>query len=183
MRNRVLLLADLLPMGFRRRLGKDGTLERNWELARMGSVWWADIGYKAMFQGFRFRYFGGPCYILGGQTVLKLAQAGFLNRVQEDRHGFLTSEEDVLMTLAVTAVGTAITDLREIHPRWAEFQISPRTTLGKLAADQPFLVHPLKASPAGDALRERVRSAFGLKSRLPVEANSGGALTEEVQRT
>jgi len=176
-RDRVLLLADLFPAGFRRKT--TGTLiQRAWEPRRFRPVWWADIGRRALLNGFRFRYANGSMYALGGDTLRALAGRGYLQRRVAGRHGFITSEEDLMATLLTFAAGHGLTDLNQISPAWGEPHAGPHTDPQRLLAAGTYLLHPLKANPAGSELRRRFMHALEharqAQSRSPLSAPTPG---------
>jgi hypothetical protein len=160
-RDRVLLLADILPVGFRRRT-IEGTIQRDWELARWRPVWWTSIGLRAFRNGFRFWIVPGSFFVWSGDTLRKIAAQGLLDCHRAGRHGFVTSEDDLFTTLLTLAAGDPLHDLQDAHPTWGLARM-PRTQSfeGVVAAD-PFVVHPLKADGETAALREMLERRIGL---------------------
>lgn len=169
-RDRLLLLADLLPAGFRRRT-VDGTIRRDWELRRWRPVWWLGIGLRAFRHGFRFRMVPGSFFVWSGATLRKIAAAGLLDRHRTGRHGFVTSEDDILTTLLTLAVGDPLHDLQDRHPTWGLVRMPRTQKLEELLAADPFLVHPLKADGPLLALRAELEQRIG----LPPQASDASA--------
>jgi hypothetical protein len=83
-RDRVLLLADYLPLGFARERHGD-VIRRRGQLRRLFPVWWSDFGWRALMRGFRLEYVAGNFYILGGKTLRKLDAAGARARSDQER--------------------------------------------------------------------------------------------------
>lgn len=144
----LLFLLDLLPMGFRRK--KTGTLiDRKWELRRWRPVWWAGIGWRALFRGLRSRYSHGAFYAIGGETFRDVARRGFFKRLKPDRHGFFTSEEDPMATVFAYSVGDRLIDLNELVPGWGNAYWGPDLPPATVVASGMYVVHPLKDNEAG----------------------------------
>jgi hypothetical protein len=153
-RDALLLVADLFPVGFRRRY-RDGVIQRKWELSRLRPVWWWGIGWRAVLRGMRFRYIAGGLCILGGRTLRELGQRGWLRLKHEGRHGF-TFTDDMLLSVATVALGHAISDPARIRPNWAVLDGDHATDWeGKLAAGA-LVLHPLKDNPRADEVRKMV---------------------------
>jgi hypothetical protein len=152
-RDRVLFAADFLPLGFRRK-AEGHVLTRQWELGRFRPVWWFRFGWRAVTSGrFRFRHPGGGFYILTGDLVCNMHRNGYLDNIYQGRHGFVSSEEDLIATLLCLAVGGRIRNFEEVRPGFA--QLSYRTKLGGQSAMNlnHVVVHPIKDTPEDRAFR------------------------------
>ncbi len=158
-RDRVLLLADLMPFGFRRRR-QGAKIDRKWEPRRLRPVWWFRAGVQALANGFRFRTPGGGFYIVAMPLVQRMVDRGFLARPRYERHGFLTTEEDIMAGMLVRAVGGRVVDLDTVSPRFGDLGISPTPDAKTLRKNGHFVVHPLKATPQGLACRRELLEAF-----------------------
>jgi hypothetical protein len=157
-RDRVLYAADQLPAGFTREV-VDGTIQRRWRLSRLKPVWWADLGRKALLNGFKFQYIPGCFWFLGGQTLAALDAAGHLRRDQAT-HGFVFND-DLLLTTAVLAIGHPIVDLATLSPSFGgTMGMSERTPLDEVLRRRPFVVHPLKNNPQAWQRRQELRTHF-----------------------
>jgi hypothetical protein len=141
-RDAALVLADLWPCGFRRR-PRGVTMDHDWQLGRWRPVWWTGLGLRALAQGFRFHYIPGGVFFLGGRTLNRIAQRGYLSLQQDGRHG-LVFGDDLLLSMAVRAVGDPIVDLGRYHPGWANVSLSPTASVETILAAEYFVVHPLK---------------------------------------
>jgi hypothetical protein len=153
-RDFTLFLADLLPVGFRRRL-KDGGMEHGWELARTYPVWWSDIGRRAVRNGFRGRIVTGSFGALSWRSVLQMRERGWFSRSRE-RSG-LVFQDDVVTSAMVHALGHPLLDFREVLPTWNnELCLRPTDTADDVRRRGLDLVHALKNEPWAHALREKL---------------------------
>lgn len=144
-RDRLLFLADYLPMGFKRE-SIDGVIQRKWQLSRTYPVWWSDVGTRALLNGFRFHFIPGCFWYLGGKTLQKLKEVGYLSRDQSN-YGFVFND-DLLLTTAVYAINHPVVDLTTISPHWQEsMAMSEDTPLAVVKQLHPYVVHPLKDRP------------------------------------
>jgi hypothetical protein len=158
-RDSMLILADLVPFGFARKR-VDDVIHREWRLRRLFPVWWADFGRRALLNGFRFGYIAGSFWILGGKTLRKMAESGWLTRSQT-KHGFLFTD-DVLLSIAAYATGDPVVDLATRSPHWGRFlSITEETPLESILPRRPYIIHHLKDRPKGWEGREQVKRAFG----------------------
>ncbi len=157
-RDYLLFLADLLPMGFRRKYA-GGVIEHKWELKRWKPVWWGDLGLKALIHGFRRRFIGGSFQIISGKTLAELLKRGWLDRKPLANMGLIFGE-DIMSNVLVKAVGHPLVDIADLVPDWScDMALQP----GQMDSEQIqskayYLVHPLK----GDA--------WALKLRRDLEA-------------
>ena len=141
-RDRVLFLADFLPMGFKREL-VDGVIQRQWQLNRTSPVWWADFGMKALLNGFQFNFIPGCFWYLGGKTLQKLKEVGYLSRDQS-KYGFVFND-DTLLTVAVYAINHPVVDLTSLSGHWkGSMSMTEDTPLEAVKHIHPYVVHPLK---------------------------------------
>ena len=158
--HRLILLADLLPFGLRRRKD-DGVMQRSVEFRRARPVWWGRWGWRAIRCGFRFQFCGGGFYAIHGHTLERIASHGWLKDAMCGEDGLVGSEEDVMVAILAKAAG------EDVH----EFQMDglPRGTL-KLGAEQTgqsivdngyCIVHPLKGKEHDVERRTYLRSACG----------------------
>lgn len=154
-RDSLLYLADLLPFGFKRNQ-VDGIMTKKWELNRTYPVWWSDIGWRALNNGFRFRYAPGSFWFLGRKTLNSLYAAGYLTRKQ-DKHGFIFND-DLLLTSVVHAIKHPVIDLGSLSPSWNQtLSMDEQTPLSLLETIHPFVVHPLKNNPSAWKRRDDLR--------------------------
>lgn len=141
-RDRILYLADYLPIGFKRK-SIEQVIQREWELNRIYTVWWADLGMRSLFNGFRFKYIPGCFWYLGGKTLQKLKEVGYLSRDQS-KYGFVFND-DLLLTTAVYAINHPVVDLTTISEHWkGSMSMSEDTPLVDVQHLNPYVVHPLK---------------------------------------
>lgn len=164
-RDAVALLLDLLPIGFKRKRS-NGVVERSYGFTRVRPVWWWRVGLLALANGFRFKFPDGCCYVLGGELPRALFEAGSLDLYRADRYGLITSEEDVILAMICHANGLKVHDLVEQDHTWAQMNWIREGILDAPADSIPFVVHPLKATPDGLALRAQIRA------RLPLFADT-----------
>jgi hypothetical protein len=155
-RDFIQLLADLLPLGFRRRQ-VNGVVEHKWELKRMRPVWWWDLGLRAIMNGFRRRFIGGPFQIIAGTTLREWAGRGWLDRKPLAGLG-LVFGEDVMSNVLVKALNHPLVDLAELVPDWAcDMAINPHKGGPEfIQANRYYLVHPLKGDAWGLRLRQEL---------------------------
>ena len=155
-RDRVLFLADFLPMGFKREL-VDGVIQRQWQLSRTSPVWWSDFGMRALLNGFQFDYI--PCcfWFLGGKTLQKLKEVGYLSR-EQSKYGFVFND-DLLLTTAVYAISHPVVDLTTLSEHWkGSMSMTEDTPLAAVKHIQPYVVHPLKNNPKAWERRKELKS-------------------------
>lgn len=164
-RDAAALLLDLLPIGFKRKRS-NGVVGRSYGFTRLRPVWWWRVGLGALAKGFRFKFPDGCCYVLGGELPRALREAGALDLYRADRYGLITSEEDVILAMICHASGLKVHDLVEHDATWSQMNWIRDKVLDAPAESIPFVVHPLKATPDGLALRAQIRS------RLPLFADS-----------
>jgi hypothetical protein len=158
-RDSLLLVADLVPAGFARKRVQ-GVMHREWRLRRLFPVWWSDFGRRALINGFRFGFIAGGFWILGGRSLRKLAETNWLGRDQS-KHGFVFTD-DVLLTLAMYALGEPVVDLATVSPHWGRFlSITEETPLDAIVPHRPYIVHHLKDRPKGWERRRALKAAFG----------------------
>ena len=142
-RDRILYLADLLPIGFRRAVRSE-KITRDWELRRLKPVWWWRWGIKGLFRGFSFRYVGGSFYIMNRAAIRILEEHGCLTSHTRERLGFVTSEEDVLITTFLRACGARIVDLSGVSPPLFNLRVSSSSDVSAAIETGSYVVHPIK---------------------------------------
>ncbi|CAN5567413.1 hypothetical protein BH10ACT2_BH10ACT2_05170 [soil metagenome] len=155
------LLLDLIPFGLRRD-PKNGIVGQSYSLRRWRPVWWWRVGMKALARGFSFKFPDGCCYVIGGELPTVLLNAGYLDLYKADRYGLITSEEDVMIALMCHAKGLTVHDLASLDPTWAQMSWIGEGVLDAPVESIPFVVHPLKATHAGLALRAAIREQLPL---------------------
>ncbi|MEI7547535.1 MAG: glycosyltransferase family A protein [Actinomycetota bacterium] len=153
------LLLDLLPAGLMR-TEQDGVVGHDYSLRRTRPVWWWRIGLRSFAKGFRFRFADGPCVVLGSDVPRMLLQSGDLARHRPDRHGLITSEEDVIVSMICRANGVHHTGLETFEPSWAQMNWIGAGVLDAPTDAVPFVVHPLKPTPEGLELRRRIHKTL-----------------------
>lgn len=158
LRNRdlLLLIADLFPFGFRRkRVGS--LIHRKWQLSRLLPVWWTDIGFKALRTRQRINEIAtGGIYIIAGPLLQRFKQQGYLDRDVSKRYGFVTSEEDTMVTLMTRACGGRVIELNTLKPNMGITRIAPQATAQELVDASYMVVHPLKSNERGNQLRGEI---------------------------
>jgi hypothetical protein len=140
------MLIDFLPVG----------PHKTWRAVRVGWPYWTRYVMAARRHGYVFgEHVLGALAAIHGDTLRALADARFL-AVPDDFRA-LTVQMDVLLGLGVRAVGHRLIDLDEGAAQasvWLQFL--PPVPLGAdaLIARGMLAVHPVKATPDGDAMRE-----------------------------
>jgi hypothetical protein len=178
-RDRVGFVCDLLPVGLKRR-SKDGFIERDYELRRLHPVWWWKIGVLGIAKGFNFGFVEGSCYALGGGVPRALLERGFLGAHSTGRHGLLTSEEDIIVTMMCRAAGLPIYHLDQHDRSWRDVNTLGSRVLERSVEEAPFVVHALKPNEQGAALRRKIMQKFPLFRAQPFErAQSLGPRSSE----
>jgi hypothetical protein len=154
-RDLILLMADLMPFGFRRRQNQ-GFVEHKWE-ARLHPVWYWDLGVRAIAYGFRRRFLGGPFQILAAATLRELHTRGWLRRKPLARLGLIFGE-DVMTNIMVKALHHPLHDLADLVPDWAcDMAVHPHKHDPLLKqANKYYLIHPLKGDAWGMNLRKEL---------------------------
>lgn len=166
-RDLLLVLADLFPFGFRRkRVGS--MIQRKWQLSRLLPVWWTDIGLKALRTRQPINQIAtGGIYIIAGPLLQRFKQRGYLDRDVSKRYGFVTSEEDTMVTLMTRVCGGRVIELNTLKPNLGITRIAPKTTAQELVDTGYMVIHPLKANERGNRLRSEITSIL-----KPEEAQS-----------
>lgn len=155
---RIPLLADLLPIGFRRKVV--GTqLRREWELNRWSPVWWSDIGRAAFADGFRFRFAGGGFYVVGGESIRMMRDRGYLSRTVQGKQGLVSSEEDLVTTIMCKAVGAPVLDLNQ-NGLAGQLSVSPTCAVAEMVQSGMFVLHPMRQNEIGQQLRMKAKQAI-----------------------
>jgi hypothetical protein len=150
-RDLVLWLADLVPVGWRRRQLADGRMEHGWEI-RAAPVWWRDIGLSALSKGFRGRIATGALYVITWSTLFTLHERGWLSRSRQATG--LVFGEDVFVNTLVRALGHPVFDINEFIPEWkADLFIQRDTPVDTLRSRQLDLLHPLKDNAWAQSVR------------------------------
>ncbi len=160
-KDRVGLLLDLLPMGFKRH-AKGAMILHDFSLKRLRPVWWSYAGMKAFTKGFNFGYVEGSCYALGGQVPRLLEQKGYLRRYDRNAHGLLTSEEDIIVTMLCRAANIPIRELDRVDPSWKHVNTIGERVLDCKDHEIPYVIHPLKADNHGKTFRQKIREKMSM---------------------
>lgn len=95
----------------------------------MRPVWWAPIGRRALANGFDYRSVGGGFYVLGGQTLSRIGQQGFIDWFDELRFRFVSSEEDLMITLMTCACKNPVYELRDANPDWSRLTVNRNVSI------------------------------------------------------
>ena len=139
------MLVDLLPIG----------PHKTWRAVRVGWPYWARYLLPARRHGYIFgEHVLGALAAIHGDTLRALARSGFLAVPEGFRA--LTVQMDVLLGLGVRAVGHRLIDLDEDPSRatvWLQFLPPVPVDAEVLIARGMLAVHPVKATPQGNAMR------------------------------
>lgn len=162
-RDRLGLLSDLLPIGLKRR-SNGAKIEREYRPNRMHPVWWWSIGLNAFLRGFDFGFVEGSCYAMGGRLPAELAKRGMLKRYSRGRHGLITSEEDIVVTMMCRAAGLPFRHLDKHDKSWRDVNVLGERVLTKELHELPYVVHALKPDAKGAALRAKIKARMPLFS-------------------
>jgi hypothetical protein len=150
-RQRRNLRLDLLPLG----------LHKDRRSIRVGRPYWRAYLAPARRHGYAMgEHVLGAFSAMHGDTARALRDAKFLTGIPE-HYRALTVEEDVLLGLGTRAVGHQLIDINAdpAHPdAWIQFRPPVPLDADQLLQRGVRVVHPLKASPQGDALRAVFRS-------------------------
>jgi hypothetical protein len=161
LKDRIPLLLDLLPAGFRRR--RRGTIiEHAYELRRFRPVWWNRMGWNALRRGFKFQFVPGAMMIISMRTVQKALEREYLENRFNRGHGFITSEEDIMVSLLITACGAPVNDLRIMVPDYGDVSVSDTADPNQLLSRGLYFVHPVKPTGRGERLRAALLARSGL---------------------
>lgn len=162
-RDLLLMLSDMLPVGFRRKFS-NGQIQRKWELSRLQPVWWTDLGYRVLLRGQPINKIAtGGAYIIAGPLLQRFKELGYLDRDATKRYGFVTSEEDTIVSLLARASGGEIIDIHEVHANFGNMRIPPDTTLEHILTAGYSVIHPLKPNPRANQLRQEIKKAKALR--------------------
>ena len=145
--------ADVLPVGFRRRRTDDSKIEHQWELKRGRPVWWHNIGWRALANGFRGVIIPGCFIIIAGATLAALHNRGWLDRPRTSLG--LAFGDDTILALATRAIGHPVIDARTLMPDWSCcLFITTETTSATVRAAGHYFIHPLKDVAWANELRQ-----------------------------
>ncbi len=157
LRDRLLYLADFLPIGFKRKKIEQ-VIQRQWQLNRVSPVWWTDFGSKALCNGFRFNFIPGCFWFLGGKTLQRLKEVGYLS-LDQSKHGFVFND-DLLLTTAVYAINHPVVDLATLSfsPHWyGTMSMGENTPIETIKTLKPYVLHPLKDNPEAWERRRKLK--------------------------
>jgi hypothetical protein len=155
------MLLDLLPLG----------VHKDRRSLRLGLPFWAPYLSRARRHGYEMgEHVLGALSGMHGETLRAIHDSGFFSAIP-DGYRALTVEEDVLLGLATKAVGHQLIDIAP-DPRdaqvWIQFRPPIPQTATTLVERGMLAVHPVKASPDGDAMR----SVF--RGKRPERARAAG---------
>jgi hypothetical protein len=133
---------------------------KTWRAVRMGRPYWARYLSPAIRHGYVFgEHVLGALAAIHGETLHALVKSGFLDVPANFRA--LTVQMDVLLGLGVRAVGHQLMDLDDAPPNppsvWLQFLPPVPVDANTLVERGMLAVHPVKATPEGDAMREVFR--------------------------
>jgi len=159
---RNMLIDLLLPVG----------PHKTWRTIRVGWPYWARYLRAARRHGYVFgEHVLGALAAIHGDTLRALVRSRFLD--VPDGFRALTVQMDVLLGLGVRAVGHRLIDLDldPEHPTvWLQFLPPVPESPEALIARGMLAVHPVKATPEGDAMRAvfaRMRDSVAARGRPP----------------
>ncbi len=148
------MLLDLLPVG----------VHKDRRSVRVGLPFWASYLPLARRHGYAMgEHVLGALSGMHGDTLRAIHDSGFLGAIP-DRYRALTVEEDVLLGLATKAVGHHLIDITQDPTKarvWIQFRPPIPQTASALLERRMLAVHPLKASPEGEAMRSALRARRG----------------------
>jgi hypothetical protein len=151
-RDYVLVLADILPVGFRRRRTSDGTIEHAWQFSRWHPVWWQTIGLRALRRGFRGRIIPASFLAISGRTLSSWHECGWLDPSRTESG--LIFADDTLLAIMTRALGDPVVDVASLLSDWsADFSVTPATTALDVRRRGHYMVHPLKDVDWANRLR------------------------------
>ncbi len=154
-RDALLFLADMIPVGFRRRT-VEGVSGRKWSLSRSYSCWWTDLGVKSLLKGYSFEFIGGSFWLLGGDVLRRFESTRILSR-DESKFG-LTLGDDMLLTIMTLGVGLPVVDLGSGNPSWqGTLGMGVNVSVETINRCRPYVVHPLKNNSAGWTRRSELK--------------------------
>jgi hypothetical protein len=140
------MLIDFLPVG----------PHKTWRAMRVGWPYWASYIPAARRHGYVFgEHVLGALAAIHGDTLRALAASRFL--AVPDGFRALTVQMDVLLGLGVRAVGHRLIDIDEGSAAarvWLQFLPPVPVGADALITRGILAVHPVKATPDGDAMRE-----------------------------
>lgn len=133
---------------------------KTWKAIRVGLPYWARYLRPAKRNGYVFgEHVLGALAAIHGDTLRALVESGFLDVPANFRA--LTVQMDVLLGLGVRAIGHKLTDLNGAPPEapsvWLQFLPPVPIDAATLIAHGMLAVHPVKATPDGEAMRECFR--------------------------
>jgi hypothetical protein len=145
------MLLDLVPLG----------VHKDRRSIRIGLPFWAACLPRARRHGYAMGdHVLGALSGMHGETLRAIHDSGFLGEIP-DGYRALTVEEDMLLGLATKAVGHQLIDIAP-DPRaaqvWIQFRPPIPQTAATLLERRMLAVHPVKASPEGDAMRAAFRA-------------------------
>lgn len=149
-RDAVLMLADMLPLGLRRRIA-DGVIEHRWG-PRFRPTAVTAAGPAALRRGYRFTFFAGGMLVLNRPLLDAMARRNLLDW-SPHRLGLLF-HDDVVFSVIAAACGAKAIDLAD-H---GTLRLMKGASLDRHVEPGWCFVHPVKQGPEGDRLRAEVRA-------------------------
>jgi hypothetical protein len=158
------MLLDLLPLG----------VHKDRRALRVGFPFWTGYLPAARRHGYEMgEHVLGALSGMHGDTLRAIHDSGFLSAIP-DPYRALTVEEDVLLGLATKAVGHQLIDITHDPADarvWIQFRPPIPQTANALLERRMLAVHPLKASPEGEAMRAALRTPRAVDGSRAVAKN------------
>jgi hypothetical protein len=148
-----LALLDMMPVG----------LHRDRRRLRVGWPFFAPWVLRGLIRGHLPGWHSlGALYAINGSLVQDLEGQGYWSAIPDDFRAILHSE-DLLVSLGVAAVGGRLIDINPSGqtPTWLQYRPPLPVSAEQIVERGILVVHPVKGTPIGDAMRERLWELVG----------------------
>lgn len=156
LRDHIQFYLDLLPFGFhrKRRLGK---IEHSWKWAGFRKIWWRNLGFQALLNGYQGEVTPGYFILIAWETVIAMNEHQYFDMAHHNTG--LIFAEDVFITIMVKALDHPIYDVKDIDPNFkAAIFLHEGTAIEGIKNKGYYLIHPLKDRPWANILRKEIET-------------------------
>jgi hypothetical protein len=157
-RDYVQFYADIIPFGFRRKRAAVKN-EHDWEWAGFRKVWWRNLGFRALLNGYRGEVTPGSFILVAWETVLAMDNEKYFDMNHRDTG--LIFGDDLFIGIMAKALRHPLYDVKDIDPNFkADIFLHEGVTVNEIKDAGYYFVHPLKDRPWAHALRREIEASL-----------------------